>query len=369
LRTTEAYKSQLSSTSSSTALTHAHMLTASDRKSVRASSADFSSSLASMGKEEKEIKIAVPKGVISTDNLACTTNFQNNCGLNALVHKIIKNLDRISLTALKCLYREFLNYYELDDQDLTYKQMKPLLKGMKSPIHREIILGLVLRLLLQKEVLTYKVPDEKFIRDTIGSGLLEAEHILLLAMKFGMSVESYQANNLIEDELKVIRDERIKEKGLISANLAVDTLTLFHRNNHWEYEEEAEKVKRHNGYYATNRIQPKGFKYDAGHHLEALKNAVQHAIKEINKIEHTLNIFESTATEDLTDQKGYALAQASYTSATSECKEIKTTNSNILVETKGESKEEKKDSAASPEQEHKELKNAFYDTALHRSEM
>jgi hypothetical protein len=238
---------------------------------------------------------------INTNLLACVTNFQNNCGLHIVAHQLIHQLDAIPPNLLKSLYENFLRYYHLAEENLTLDKMKRLLQSISNPVRLEVIIGPVLRNVLQAILRSrgFKEGDALY-NSTEKGAFLGPEHIFYLALQLNMSLESYEERNYERDSFREARARMMEEMGFSDENLLLGTLKILSQSNntHWEYEYPGieEDLAAHNIYYnLINRKLPRGFQY-GGEHVESLIHWVRRAVQsspEACELDTVLNQYES----------------------------------------------------------------------------
>jgi len=267
--------------------------------------------------------------------LAETTAFHHNCGLNSLVHVLVKNVrrGRIPLPRLVAFCKAFNEYYKSRLSTDTFIKTIP---DIKNPVDLEIILGPVLRSM-------YKLPEiqrdiDVARRDEVLKPLAALDDIEVMAMAnfFGIRVESYNSIRCYAIEFLRHRDphhpldekaiqEKIRELRAGPVDLEnrdylegahgeqqeerlnvwlgvwfkalgdVPVLRLRHNGaGHFEYEEESQKSKEeHNKFYEEYKRMfpsdkfPRGFPdldaLDAGgfpnpHSLDALQAKISAAL-------------------------------------------------------------------------------------------
>lgn len=189
---------------------------------------------------------------------ARTSGFQNNCALNALVHTLNKKTikDRINeavsavaptplQTNIRAsttkLVNEFNQYYGLTGADAVkdWNELGQKLEGLDSSLHREVVLGPVLRQMLAPS-LKANTTDE-----------LEDTEVLGLANGFGLNVESY-CSWQADGGTNVIPAPANPHPQMPNS---IGTLKLFNTVGHWEFEgEDGAEVAIHNQYYDGSNL-------------------------------------------------------------------------------------------------------------------
>jgi len=163
------------------------------------------------------------------------TGFQQGCGLHALANAYVLNLkgNRLSPTeekrTLELLFTAFKHEY-LDAHDLTLAEFRKILvDDLENPIHREIILGPVLRRMLDNtaherhrdslEALDY--PNYHQPHQPVPEDL-----IISLGVRLGMKVESYTTLRALVDGHPLVKDfKQVRE----NRDVAIEELPLVER--------------------------------------------------------------------------------------------------------------------------------------------
>ncbi len=146
---------------------------------------------------------AVHKG--TEVEVAKTTQYQNNGGLNALVHVLYENMDAVAGTRgagrLPSVFKVEHGY------DITLGQLKALLKDL-TPVQREVVLGPVLRRMA--------VTHAKRIKERGAWGDLSADDVRGVANQFEIKVEAYST----DEETKRLLEKGIREQEEARIELA-----------------------------------------------------------------------------------------------------------------------------------------------------
>lgn len=207
---------------------------------------------------------------IDINKLAKTTGFGNNCVLHALAHKIMSSRytianhdDEGGRGAFGEMCNEFNDYYGLTGgaNQIDNAGMLRLLGSLENnPIRLEVVLGPVLRKMVQSEQEALGLPIVGNLEN------LGADHIIPLANRFGLNVESYEKANPNVDGLG----------NLGKIDDCVDILRLYNTGGHWEFQEYDVRLKNHNTFYDDKiRHNPAGFQYNSGFHFDKLKNGLK----------------------------------------------------------------------------------------------
>jgi hypothetical protein len=212
----------------------------------------------------------MPGSGINKRRLAKTTGEELNCGVNALVHEIRRNLlpgrERIPLASLDVFRDKFNRFY---GSDLSSAEFKTLILSIEDPVDREIILGRILRSMFRHPPIRRKLTADR--RDEVLNPGVELEdpEVAVMANFFGIRVEAYAAANefvrsgfeetLSESERRRVEKidnlHEIDQDAVLSEIWAKNTkdapvLKLWNRSGHYEYEEDSDaSADEHNRYY------------------------------------------------------------------------------------------------------------------------
>ncbi len=127
---------------------------------------------------------------------AKTSHYQNNGPLNALVHVLVsKKADGQSVIQPDpALQRELSKaFYDEWGTYLSLQQLVRIVEHTTDPMHREMLLGPVLRRML---------PEEETGQGDSGSAEVSVEAVAKLGKRFGIRVESYKTPEGIKAEIK-----------------------------------------------------------------------------------------------------------------------------------------------------------------------
>ena len=218
--------------------------------------------------------------MINLQKLAHTTGYQNNCGLNALIHKI--DFANAPAAAKARLYRAFLPHYGLAENECSQDEFFAAIHSLKGrdqdPGILEIFLGPVFRKMLPPNLQ--------------GTEMLAADHLIHLANDFGYYLEAYNEGQVDEDGQLVNHIAAVPQHVLGEERRRIK---LWLKNQHWHYEElnDAER-NLHNGFYNENSpASIKRFPYNYRKHDFELVAAIKKAFKEKKALKAAFDEFDA----------------------------------------------------------------------------
>ncbi len=231
---------------------------------------------------------------INLEKLAYTTGFQNNCGLNALTHLIVRNLDRLPAESKEMLHGRFLKYYDVNERELPQEEMVNLLKKIGvpnsddfNPIRLEAFCGPVLRSYL------HELHPERGLNELVEDG-----QVAEIANKFNIKVESYTKLNVSQNPLANNLDQlaNIEQEYIYGNNAPVDTLKLCHTGaSHFEYEEiYPVVVQKHNEHY--KKAVNSNLAYGTAANLESLRQKIRANFKKLKFQQNVIRTFDEFET-------------------------------------------------------------------------
>jgi len=228
--------------------------------------------------------------------VAYLTGYQENCGLNGLCHVIMENIDNPKIQTKPFFNAKLLDAFKkhYNDPTLDMAGLKNLLKGIKNPVHQEIVLGPVLRSLLPDAYNVRKnplrtLPPARLAEMNKTNVPLTADEVQYLAAQFGVRVESYEdPANPNKDALGMFHEVEPKDaisvlrlsqlEGLGHWNRFVDTATMTD-----------DQLKAHNA--AFQEAYKIRHQYDYG----KIQGLLTDAIKNKKDVNVALSDFEKTA--------------------------------------------------------------------------
>lgn len=280
-------------------------------------------------------------GVIPVARRAANSSYMYNCGLNALTHVLVENMDNVDipLPAKQELLQKFDALYgtNLHTDANGWDRLTQQLRGLQNPIHREIVLGPVLRQMSNVDLLLEE-------GESGWEGLYDTE-IMFIANKFGIEVSSYITyeafkNKLLKakrEELGVERLTLAQEAELnvdyaailanpaheqhpdnnqlegenVLAGARVATLDLLNTGNHYERGVTEAAAGVHNTHYTNNR-QWGRYRYNYRRDGASIARAIGTAVTTNQDLNTTFQQYETNHLQ----QEAQAVVNAAASNAT-----------------------------------------------------
>ncbi len=202
------------------------------------------------------------------DKIARVSGFQSNCGLNCLVHSIVRHWDYVDglheqsgrvhphpIDGDHGLLQHFRAYY--GDSTLTKHDMISMLRRL-SPYHREIVLSPVLRRMLPDVIQNQyprdwaemtdaanprNTPENLAHRNRLGESgeYLSGDEVQYLAHHFGIKLGIYEGANNTELDAAELAGHRTIYGTHFNYLANAPLLKIWNSGSHWQYEENLSK--------------------------------------------------------------------------------------------------------------------------------